>query len=53
MLLVGQAETPGQEPLLSATKDLDAVSEKARSHDVTDITRLEGTDALQATIWRN
>jgi hypothetical protein len=50
MLLIGQAETPGQKPLPSATKDLDAVSERARSHGITDVTRLEGADGVQASI---
>jgi tetratricopeptide (TPR) repeat protein len=50
MLLIGQSETPGQKPLLSATKDLDVICEKARVHGVVDITRLEGSDAVQATI---
>jgi hypothetical protein len=51
MLLIGQADTPGQKPLLSATEDLDVICEKARFHGVVDVTRLEGPDALQKLLF--
>jgi tetratricopeptide (TPR) repeat protein len=50
MLLIGQADTPGQKPLLSAVADLDVICERARSNGIINITRLEGPDALQDTI---
>jgi hypothetical protein len=48
--LVGQTETPGRKPLLSAAEDLDVICERACSHGVSNVTRLEGPDALQETI---
>jgi tetratricopeptide (TPR) repeat protein len=50
MLLIGQAETPGQKPLPSTTKELDVICERARLHDVVAVARVEGPDALQDTI---
>jgi tetratricopeptide (TPR) repeat protein len=49
MLLIGQAETPGQKPL-SATEDLDVICGMARSRGVVTVTRLEGPDAVVDTI---
>jgi tetratricopeptide (TPR) repeat protein len=50
MLLIGQAETPGQKPLPSTTNELDVICERARLHDVVAVARVEGPNALQDTI---